>query len=210
MSSILIIEDDESYRNSIEMILQLEGYDVRKASSGAGGIVMIREKRPDLILCDIMMPGMNGYSVLEDLKHDSRIADIPFIFVTALNERNEVRRGMSEGADDYLSKPFSAKELVAAVTGRLHRVEMLRQRHNKPDFEKEYAILRDKISSREMEVLLLVGHGVTSKEIAERLGIRTNTVEAHRANLMKKLEANNAAKLARWAVIAEQMPSTDN
>jgi CheY-like chemotaxis protein len=73
MTSILVIEDDSAYRNSIELILQMEGYDVRTAENGASGVAMTREKRPDLILCDIMMPGMDGHSVLEILKRDGAL-----------------------------------------------------------------------------------------------------------------------------------------
>jgi DNA-binding NarL/FixJ family response regulator len=205
---ILVIDDDASYRNSIALILQMEGFDVRTTDNGVSGLAMIREKRPDLVLCDIIMQGMDGHTVLEHLKSDSIIANIPFIFVTALGKRADMRRGMSEGADDYLSKPFTAEELVAAVLGRMHRIAMFRQYDETSIFKKEFAILSEQITDREREILLLVGHGHTSKEIAEHLGIRNNTVEVHRANLMRKLDATNAASLARWAVIAEQMNLT--
>jgi DNA-binding NarL/FixJ family response regulator len=207
MYLIQIIEDDASCRNSAAMILRLEGFDVRTAESALEGVAMIREKRPDLILCDIMMPGMDGHSVLELLKSDITFADIPFIFQTALGDRADVRRGMNEGADDYLTKPFSSEELVAAVVGRLHRFAMLRQRGLTPIFQEEFIHLTRNITKREREILLLVGQGLTSKEIARRLEIRINTVQVHRANLMKKLDVPNAANLARWAIITELMSS---
>lgn len=205
MYSILIIEDDPSICCNMELILQMEGYDVRTACDGESGIAKVHEKRPDLILCDIMMPEMDGHMLLEVLKREGIHADILFIFVTALGERADVRRGMSAGADDYLTKPFTAEELLAAVTGRLHRLETIRLHSAKSAFQEEYSILRQQVSAREMEVLILVGHGATSKEIAGSLGISLRTVEVHRSNLMRKLEAANAAMLARWAVIAEQM-----
>jgi DNA-binding NarL/FixJ family response regulator len=204
MYSILIIEDDTQYRNSMELILKLEGFDVSTADTGIAGIARVREKRPDLILCDIIMPGMDGHTVLELLQGETTLADIPFIFVTALNSRAEVRRSMSEGADDYLTKPFSADELVAAVVGRLRKFEKIRMHNTKPAFQEAQAILRQHVTGREREILLLVGSGATSKQIADCLGIRPNTVEVHRSNLMRKLNAANAAILARWAFIAEQ------
>lgn len=204
MYSILIIEDNRSYSNVMKTILQMEGYDVRTAFNGQSGLTKLRDKRPDLILCDVMMPIMDGHSFLEVLKSDKTLGDIPFIFVTAMDERADVRRGMSAGADDYLPKPFSAEELLAAVNGRISRHERLFQNHRTSDYQEEQAILQHKITKREREVLLMVGHGYTSRDIAERLGVCIKTVEVHRANLMNKLDAGNAAALARWAIIAEQ------
>lgn len=209
MYSILIIEDDVTITEVMESILGMEGFSVRTASNGPLGIEKIREKRPDMILCDIMMPGMDGFTVLETLKRISEFSDIPFIFVTALDDRTNLRRGMSSGADDYLSKPFLAEELLAAVTGRLHRIETLRLKAERAAFRDEHEFLRQNITTREMEILLLVGQGYTSKQIANRLGIRSNTVQVHRTNVMLKLDTPNAANLARWAVIAELMHSAD-
>lgn len=205
MYSILIIEDDPAYISMMEVILQMEGFDVRIATDGSSGLALLRQKRPDVILCDIMMPDMDGHRVLEAVKGERALADIPFIFVTALGERADVRLGMSAGADDYLSKPFSAFELLAAVTGRIRRHAMIHQKRRESDFQEERAVLRQKITRREREVLLMVGKGSTSRAIADRLGVCLKTVEVHRANLMNKLDAPNAATLARWAVIAEQM-----
>lgn len=209
MNSIQIIEDDASCRNSTALILRLEGFDVRAAEDGEAGIAMIRERHPDLILCDIMMPGMNGHSVLELLKSDSKVAHIPFIFMTALGDRTDVRQGMSAGADDYLSKPFSSEELVAAVIGRLHRFEIIRRRGDRSVLQEEYTWLTGQITDREREILVMVGRGFTSKEISNRLKIKKNTVDVHRANLMQKLDVPNAANLARWAVISELMSPSD-
>ncbi|MDD2734260.1 MAG: response regulator transcription factor [Desulfuromonadaceae bacterium] len=203
MYTILILEDNPVICSNMEIILKMEGFSVSSAADGQSGLDMIRKERPDLILCDILMPLMDGHDVLETLKNEGTLADIPFIFVTALEERADVRRGMSAGADDYLTKPFSAEELVSAVIGRLHRLELLRMSGIKTTFEKERAFLNEHITAREREVLLLVGNGATSREIAERLGISARTAEVHRANLMHKLDAANSAMLARWAVIAE-------
>ncbi|MDD2367131.1 MAG: response regulator transcription factor [Desulfuromonadaceae bacterium] len=209
MSYILIIEDDASYSRSMKLILQAEGFTVQTAENGTAGLNLCRESRPDLILCDIMMPVMDGNSVLESLKSEKRFSDIPFVFVTAMAERGDVRGGMGRGADDYLTKPFSSEELVSAVMGRLHRFSLLSNRVGTHIFDEEFAFLSQNITEREREVLMLVGQGATSKEIGRRLDIRNNTVEVHRANLMRKLDVPNAANLARWAVIAELMNSAE-
>lgn len=205
MYSLVIIEDDPSYRDMMETILGMEGYEVRTASSGPSGLALVREKAVDLILCDIMMPKMDGHCVLETLKTEKDLPDIPFIFVTAMAERSELRRGMSAGADDYLTKPFTADELLAAVTGRLRRHELRAERESDPVFEEKKRVVHQKVTNREREVLLLVGQGITSREIAERLRISLKTVEVHRTNLMRKLNATNAACLTRWAMVAEKM-----
>lgn len=205
MYSILIIEDDPAYRNMMELMLQMEGFEVHTAADGQSGLAMLRDSHADLVLCDIMMPEMDGHSVLDALKREEALAHIPFIYVTGMATRVDIRQGMSEGADDYLPKPFSADELLAAVTGRLRRHEMILQPRAKEAFHQERIVLNSKITRREKEVLLMVGDGATSREIAQRLGVALKTVEVHRANLMHKLEAANAASLARWAVIAGQV-----
>ncbi|HIJ86440.1 MAG TPA: response regulator transcription factor [Desulfuromonadales bacterium] len=206
MYSILIFEDDSASRFHMEFFLKKEGFDVRSAIDGHSGLELLYKKRPDLILCDIMMPGMDGYAVLDAVKKERAYADIPFIFVTARLDRTDQRRGMCEGADDYLTKPFTPEELVSTVVSRLYRVGLFRQQGENAFFQAEIAILRQQTTDREREVLQMVGQGVTSKEIARRLDLRPNTVEVHRANLMRKLDAPNAASLARWAFIAEQIP----
>jgi DNA-binding NarL/FixJ family response regulator len=205
MYSILIIEDDPHICSNMELILSMEGFAVRTAANGRQGLEMAGEERPDLILCDIMMPEMNGLALLDVLSENGPLEDIPFIFVSALGERADIRRGMTAGADDYLSKPFSADELVAAVTGRLQRQEKIRRGSSMSAFREELDIIRERVSVRELEVLLLVGTGATSKEIAGRLGISLRTAEVHRSNLMSKLGVANAAMLARWAAIAEHL-----
>jgi DNA-binding NarL/FixJ family response regulator len=205
MHSILIIEDDPAICSNMELILRMEGFAVRTAEDGRAGIAALREKQPDLILCDILMPDMDGRVLLDILRNDEQLSDIPFIFVTALGDRENMRGGMAAGADDYLAKPFSAEELITAVTGRLHRLEALRRTGAKAAFKGERDFLNQKTTEREREVLRLVGRGATSREISEQLGISLRTVEVHRSNLMKKLDAANAAILARWAFIADQL-----
>ena len=208
--SILIVEDDPLLASNMALILRMEGFDVRVASSGPLGLTMALEKEPNLILCDILMPGMDGYAFHERVKNEPKLAGTLFIFVTALNERDQVRQGMLAGADDYLPKPFSAQELIAAVTTRLQRIRELRRcaAGQTPIPDEQIEVLH-RISRREREVLLLVARGATTKEIARSLFISHKTVEAHRSQLMKKLGATNAAALARWAALLEKMDPPD-
>ncbi len=118
---ILVIEDAYSLRKDIIEMLGFEGFDVIGAENGLLGVEIAKRVIPDLIICDIMMPSLDGYGVLELLRQHPSTATIPFIFLTALTDRSDMRTGMELGADDYLSKPFSAVELLTTVQSRLKR-----------------------------------------------------------------------------------------
>ena len=120
---ILIIEDNQDVRENIEEILDLAGYDTFLASNGKEGIKKAKEVSPDLILCDIMMPEMDGYDVIYFLGLDPVTSCIPFVFLTAKSEKEDFRRGMELGADDYLTKPFEDTALVKAIEQRLKKSE---------------------------------------------------------------------------------------
>jgi CheY-like chemotaxis protein len=119
MKKVLVIEDNDAIRDEIAVILGFEDFEVIVAENGREGLRRIEESRPDVILCDLMMPEMDGYETLEALRGDPRSATIPFICLTARAERVDMRRAMDLGADDYVTKPFTADELLAAVNAGL-------------------------------------------------------------------------------------------
>lgn len=123
MKKILLVEDDTSLRENVEELLELSGFEVLSASNGRIGVELALSQRPDLVLCDIMMPELDGYGVLEELSLNASTRHIPFIFVTAKTERFEVRKGMDLGADDYLTKPFEEDELLGAIQSRLDKAK---------------------------------------------------------------------------------------
>ncbi len=127
MKKILLIEDNRDVRETTTDILELSGYAVVAVESGRAGVEAALASRPDLIICDIMMPGLDGYGVLHILGKRAETADIPFIFLTARSEKADVRKGMNLGADDYLTKPFEETELLDAVETRLRKNELLRK-----------------------------------------------------------------------------------
>lgn len=112
---ILIIEDQATMRRNVALMLQLEGHDALTAANGLEGLEIARRERPDLILCDVMMPEMDGHAVLRSLRDDSELKPTPFIFLTAKGDRNDVREGLGLGADAYLTKPITREDLLAAV-----------------------------------------------------------------------------------------------
>lgn len=126
MSSILLIEDNKDVRENTAEILELSGYTVHMAPNGKVGVELATQKNPDLIICDIMMPELDGYGVLHLLNKNPETASIPFIFLTAKTERSDFRKGMDMGADDYISKPFDDIELLNAVETRIKKTALLR------------------------------------------------------------------------------------
>lgn len=127
MKKILLIEDDPVLRESTAELLELAGYEILTAPNGKKGVALAVEGKPDIIVCDIMMPELDGYGVLETLSANPATRHIPFIFLSARTERKEVRKGMDLGADDYLTKPFEEEELISAVESRLAKVSLLKE-----------------------------------------------------------------------------------
>jgi len=127
MNTILVIEDEQAVRTNLLAILKAEGFMGVGAEDGIAGLQQVKVEKPDLIICDIMMPGLDGYQVLTQLQEDPETALIPFIFLTAKTEWQDVRHGMKLGADDYIIKPFDADELLAAIDAKLKKKELLSQ-----------------------------------------------------------------------------------
>jgi DNA-binding response OmpR family regulator len=121
MKKILVIEDEPEMRRNIMALLRYHDYKPVAADNGADGVEAARREMPDLILCDVMMPRLDGYGVLKALQSEPGMAHIPFIFLTAKGEKDDLRDGMNLGADDYLTKPFANAELVRAIEARLRR-----------------------------------------------------------------------------------------
>lgn len=131
MAKILVIEDEELVRANIAELLDAEEHDVVTAENGFLGALWAQEHLPELIICDVMMPELNGYEVLETLSENADTAMIPFIFLTAMADKAEIRQGMTSGADDYLTKPFSRAELLEAVNTRLSKREIVQSQYKR-------------------------------------------------------------------------------
>jgi len=127
MRRLLLIEDDTILRENTAELLELSDYQVMTAPNGKIGMQLAKKHLPDLIVCDIMMPEMDGYAVLEALSNDESTKYIPFIYLSAKTERQDVRRGMNLGADDYITKPFSEEELISAIESRLAKISILKE-----------------------------------------------------------------------------------
>jgi len=217
---ILIIEDQAPMRRNLALLLEMEGFDVVTAPDGAAGIETARRELPDLILCDVMMPEMDGYGVVQSLRADRLFASTPFIFLTAKGDRSDIRIGMNFGADDYLTKPVIRDDLLAAVHARLARAEALDARLNEavdqaghgfnPDFSSPAPLQRElDLTPREAEVLLWVTQGKSNIDVATILGMSDKTVKQHLGSIFQKLgvEGRNAASLRALEILSQPQVS---
>lgn len=143
MTKILIIEDEASLREDLLDLLEGEGFEATGAAEGQAGIDLARSWQPDLIICDVLMPGIDGYGVLETLRQDQSMALIPFIFLTAKGTGPDLRQGMTLGADDYLVKPYKQSELLAAIATRLHKHDSILQLQEKIESLESTSLLQE-------------------------------------------------------------------
>jgi DNA-binding NarL/FixJ family response regulator len=205
MTRLLVIEDQPVMRENIALILELNGYEVFSAPDGKQGLQVARAQRPALILCDVMMPELDGYAVLAAIRAEPEMTGTPFIFLTAKGEKASVREGMNLGADDYLSKPVTEEDLLATVRARLARASVVAGRARaeaaaKPNFSSHEPLRALGLTDREAEVLLWVAQGKSNAEIATILGISEPTAKKHVSNLLEKLGLESRANAMLRAI----------
>ena len=211
MKKILIIEDEPEMRRNIVALLRFKGYKPLAAENGRLGIETARREKPDLILCDVMMPEVDGFDVLRTLQTDPGLSFIPFIFLTAKGEKEDVRSGMNRGADDYLTKPVGNDDLVNAIEIRLQRAaKQERARLEfKPDFSSVEPLIKLGLTPRAAESLLWLAQGKTNPDIASILGITESTVKKHVQEIFDKLgvETRGAATVRALEVLSSHVHS---
>jgi len=220
MKRILVIEDNLKMRTNLVLMLEMEGFEVASTEDGHHGVELARSCLPDVILCDVMMPGMDGHAVLRALRADPHTATIPLIFLTAKGERVDQRTGMELGADDYLVKPATRAEVLASIEARLQR----RQHHEQkaqlqlsqvrltPDFSTAKPLQTLGLSPREAEVLLWIAQGKNNEEIGLILQASRNTIKKHVQHILEKLsvESRNAAAIVAIEILGTPKPAITN
>ncbi len=206
---ILIIEDEPEMRRNLATILRLEKYQPLTAEHGRAGVALALKEAPDLVLCDVMMPELDGYGVLQALREHAATEATPFIFLTAKGEKPDVRACMNLGADDYLTKPVGKADLLNAIASRLKRAEQAAVLDFKPDFTTAQP-LQDalQLTPRVAETLLWIAQGKTNGDIATILGISESTVKKHVLEIFEALgvETRTAASLHALEVLSHRSP----
>ena len=204
MKKILVIEDEPEMRRNIVTLLRYYDYAPIEAGNGREGVELARREKPDLILCDVMMPELDGHGVLRELQQDAGLALIPFIFLTAKGDKSDLRSGMNLGADDYLTKPVANADLVQAIETRLRRRQQQTKREFKPDFSSAEPLLKLGLTPRAAETLLWLSQGKTNADIATILGVTESTVKKHVQEIFEKLgvETRGAATVRTLEVLS--------
>lgn len=190
MSRILCIEDDPQTAELLTEALKERGYEVDLTSDGDAGLATMLANPPDIVVCDVRMPGLSGFELREKLSAAGpSLAHIPFVFLTALGDRDSELLGRRLGADDYLTKPIDFEMLDTVIQN------LLRRRLDGSRPQSDYHL-----TDREREVLAWVGRGKTSSEIAIILGLRERTVNFHCDRAMKRLDVTNRTQAVAKAI----------
>ncbi len=197
---LLVVDDDPNLVLLAKDYLEFRGYEVVAASNGLEALEVMRRLTPDLIICDVMMPEMDGYTFVQTLRSDRATDWIPVIFLSARGQTADRVRGLNTGAEAYLVKPFEPEELVAQVEATLKHTERLLQMQGAPV---QPAIQLDReveLTPTETKVLQYVARGMSNREIAQVMGVSQRTIESHVSNMLSKTGLHNRTELARWAI----------
>jgi len=205
MKKILVIEDSPEMRRNLLTVLKFEKFNPIGAENGRLGVELAKREKPDLILCDVMMPELDGYGVIKALREDPATVTIPFIFLTAKGEKPDIRAGMNLGADDYLTKPAAKVDLLNAINSRLQRQSQQATPEFKPNFASARPLETELgLTPRVAETLLWIAQGKTNPDIATILGISEGTVKKHVLEIFGALavETRTAASLRALEVLS--------
>jgi DNA-binding NarL/FixJ family response regulator len=211
MKHLLLIDDDTRFLFLIGNYLETQGYQLSRVANGKRGIEFLSQltresPSPDLIICDVKMPQMDGYEFVRTLRAMPGRERLPVIFLSAKREVNDRIRGLKEGADAYLTKPFEPNELVALTDAMLRHSEHLQTvgstlRGWQNLGERTIDIRFDvELTKSEGKVLRYVARGLYNKEIAKEMCVSIRTVESHISNMLRKTTLENRTRLTRWAV----------
>jgi serine/threonine-protein kinase PpkA len=159
MTTVLVVEDDDDIRNNVARLLKLEGYEALVAANGTQGLERARDARPDIVISDISMPGMDGFTLLDALRADPALTATPVMLLTALDDRASMRRGMTAGADDYLAKPFTRDELLDALAGLLKKRGRLQQ------------TIEEAVTQREEHLQRAFSESIGGHHVTDRFGL---------------------------------------
>ena len=199
---LLLIDDDPNLILLVKDYLEFRGYNVDTAENGREALEVLDNLVPDMIICDVMMPEMDGYTLVKHIRKEPVTNRIPVLFLSAKGQSQDRVKGLNEGADVYMSKPFEPEELVAQVESSLKQIRRWEQGRPKgldgaPTIVVPHNV---ELTPTETKVVQLVAKGMANREIANQLNVSQRTIESHVSNMLNKTSLNNRTELARWAI----------
>ena len=199
---LLLIDDDPNLILLVKDYLEFRGYNVVTAENGREALEVLDQNIPDMIICDVMMPEMDGYSLVKHIRQEPHTNTIPVLFLSAKGQSQDRVKGLNEGADVYMVKPFEPEELVAQVESSLNQIKRLSQGRimGKEGGSTIQVPNNVELTPTELKVVQLVAKGMANREIAEKLNVSQRTIESHVSNMLNKTSLNNRTELARWAI----------
>jgi len=199
---LLLIDDDPNLILLVKDYLEFRGYEVMTAENGREALEVLERDIPDMIICDVMMPEMDGYSLENHVREDPRTSWIPVLFLSAKGQSQDRVKGLNTGADVYMVKPFEPEELVAQVEAALKQAARIAERPSKgmengPKIQGPFDV---ELTPTELRVVQFVARGMANREIADELNVSQRTIESHVSNMLGKTGLHNRTELARWAI----------
>ncbi|NJN74326.1 MAG: response regulator transcription factor [Limnothrix sp. RL_2_0] len=200
-TTLLLIDDDPNLILLVQDYLEFRGYQIVTANNGAEGLKALDKDVPDLIICDVMMPEMDGYTFIQNIRKDPKTSWIPVIFLSAKSQIQDRIQGLNQGADVYLVKPFEPEELVAQVESSLSQAKRMLTYSNSGSKTSSIQVPSNvELTPTETKVVSFVSQGLSNREISEKLSVSQRTIESHVSNMLNKTNLSNRTELARWAM----------
>ena len=199
---LLLIDDDPNLILLVKDYLEFRGYEVITAENGREALEVLENDLPDMIICDVMMPEMDGYSLVKHVRENPRTSWIPVLFLSAKGQSQDRVKGLNTGADVYMVKPFEPEELVAQVESSLKQAARIAERPGKgvdsgPKIQVPFDV---ELTPTELRVVQYVARGMANREIGTALFISENTVKNHVRNILEKLQLHTRMEAAMYAV----------
>ncbi|MGF1458963.1 MAG: response regulator transcription factor [Leptolyngbyaceae cyanobacterium] len=200
--TLLLIDDDPNLILLVKDYLEFRGYSVITAENGREALDILNGNSPDMIICDVMMPEMDGYAFVEHVRGNPETEWIPVLFLSAKGQSQDRVKGLNTGADVYMVKPFEPEELVAQVESSLKQASrLIRQQARGGSATPTITVPFDvELTPTELKVVQFVARGMANREIAEELQVSQRTIESHVSNMLGKTGLHNRTELARWAI----------
>ncbi len=196
---LLLVDDDPNLVLLVKDYLEFRGFEVVTADSGRVALEVLETLTPDMIICDVMMPEMDGYAFVQRVREDDYLSWIPILFLSAKGQSHDRIKGLKTGADVYMVKPFEPEELVAQVESSLRQAQRWRGRPagNESALKVPESV---ELTPTELKVVQFVARGMSNRDVADHMGVSQRTIESHVSNMLGKTGLNNRTELARWAI----------